>query len=465
MKLKRSLPFLAGLALFAAAIVPSATPATQPLAAQLDGWVAHLVAPGDRMEIGYAVQNAGAAAPTATLYVRNDLRGSFQPVQMTYGRSKELRAVVPGALIRGRRLLYYAVIRDPQTGRSVTVPDGGARSPQVAWVLERPVVVRLGTHRFGTTRAPEAVVARARPEQVGWQNEGDPSGPDTFLVDRNRSIWLHDEVNHRVLVWRTGRPDAAPRSVTLPFLNAEDIALGPADTLYFEREDPTLRRFFLYRMSLATGKVLWRTELRTGEVGGNTALRVGPDGTLYAIAADLGWVPVATPAGRPLSAAQQRQRAEYQPVGRGLHLLTESYAPYAGDSGTHPAPPPDVRVALIDRAGRLVRAWRIVSRTAIGLTGYYTPALVGGDPVVVLDATAQGGGACGGPNQPNCSFKWEYEVLRLGSTGAKARFSLRRTVFGDNLFADLRVGPDGNLYQLGSSPTTGIVVSRYSLQS
>ena len=56
-------------------------------------------------------------------------------------------------------------------------------------------------------------------------------------------------------------------------------------------------------------------------------------------------------------------------------------------------------------------------------------------------------------------------MLRLGSTGAKARFSLRRTVFGDNLFADLRVGPDGNLYQLGSSPTTGIVVSRYSLQS
>src|SRR5256885_11394376 len=117
MKLKRSLPVLAGLALFAAAIVPSATPATQPLAAQLDGWVAHLVAPGDRMEIGYAIQNAGAA-PTATLYVGNDLQGSFQPVRMTYGRSKELRAVVPGALIRGRKLLYYAVIRDTQTGRS-----------------------------------------------------------------------------------------------------------------------------------------------------------------------------------------------------------------------------------------------------------------------------------------------------------------------------------------------------------
>ena len=464
MKLQRSLPFLAGLALFAPAIVPSATPATKPLAAQLDGWVAHLVAPGDRMEIGYAVQNA-ASAPAATLYVRNDLGRSFQPVQMTYGRSKELRAVVPVALIRGRRLLYYAVIRDPQTGHSVTVPAGGVRAPQVVWVLEQPIVVRLGTHQFGETRTPEAVVARTRPEQVGWQNEGDPSGPETFLVDRNRSIWLHDEINHRLLVWRADRPDAAPRSVTLPFLNAEDVVLGPANSLYFDRGDPILRRFFLYRMSLATGKVLWRSELRTGDVGGNTALRVGPDGTLYAIAADLGWVPVATPAGRPLSPVQQRQGAGYQPVGQGLRLLTEQYSPYAGDAGSHPAPQPEVRVALIDRAGRLVRAWRIFSRTAIAPTGYYTPALVGGDPVVVLDATARSGGACGGPNQPNCSFKWEYLVLRLGRGGATRRFSLQRTIYGDNLFADLRVGPDGKLYQLGSSPKTGIAVSRYSLQS
>src|SRR5207244_1917648 len=162
-------------------------------------------------------------------------------------------------------------------------------------------------------------------------------------------------------------------------------------------------------------------------VGGTTALRVGTDGTLYAIAADLGWVPVATPAGRPLSPVQQRQGAGYQPIGRGLRLLTEQYSPYAGDSGAHPAARPEVRVALIDRAGRLVRSWRIVSRTAIGLTGYYTPALVNGAPVVVLDATVQSAGPCGGPNQPNCSFKWEYVVLRLGSGGATTQFSLQRT--------------------------------------
>ena len=54
-------------------------------------------------------------------------------------------------------------------------------------------------------------------------------------------------------------------------------------------------------------------------------------------------------------------------------------------------------------------------------------------------------------------------MLRLGPSGARARFSLRHAVFGENLFADLRVGPDGKLYQLGSSPTTGVTISRYSL--
>ena len=135
-----------------------------------------------------------------------------------------------------------------------------------------------------------------------------------------------------------------------------------------------------------------------------------------------------------------------------LWYMSDTYAPFAGEGGSHPDPR-EVRFALIDRAGRLVRAWRVVSRTAINRSGYYTAELVGGDPVVVLDATA-------GRDR---DFKWEYEVLRLGPSGAKTRFSLRHAVFGDNLFADLRVGPDGKLYQLGSSPTTGVTISRYSL--
>jgi hypothetical protein len=434
--------------LVAAFVIVPAAASAPPLTAQKAGWVAKLVAPGDRLELAYGVQ--GTKSPTGTLYVRSDAERSFRAL-LLFARGSELRIVVPVSLIHGRKLLYHALIRDPATGRSVRIPAGGAED--VAWVLQHPVVVRLGTHRFGRTRPADAVVARAKADQVGWQSEGDPSGPQTFLVGRDRSIWLHDAMNHRLLVWRAGRPGAPARSVTLPFLipGAEDVALGPAGTIYFDRDDREARRLFVYRMDSATGKVLWRTTVE-GEVGGNTQLRVSPDGTLYAIAADLGWVPVATPAGRPLSPFEQRRGAGLQPTAGGLRLVAETYAPYAGDSGRHPDPR-EVRVALIDRSGRLVRAWRVVSRTAINLTGFFTPALVGGAPVVSLDATA-------GRDQ---NFKWEYVVLRLGPKGATTSFSLRHAVYGESLFADLRVGPDGALYQLSSSPASGVTIGRYSV--
>jgi hypothetical protein len=37
-------------------------------------------------------------------------------------------------------------------------------------------------------------------------------------------------------------------------------------------------------------------------------------------------------------------------------------------------------------------------------------------------------------------------------------------VYGDNILADVRIGPDGNVYQLSSSPQTGVTISRYSLR-
>jgi hypothetical protein len=198
-------------------------------------------------------------------------------------------------------------------------------------------------------------------------------------------------------------------------------------------------------MDLATGKVLWQSRL-AGDAGANTQLRVGPDGTLYALAADLGWMPVATPSGHPVSMAAQRRQAGYLPLAGGLRLVSEAYTPIEDHA------PREARYALLDRRGRIARAWRVVSRTNVSFN-FTTPALVGGDLVVVLDVTA---GAA-----PH--FKWEYQVLRLGSRGLRAGFSLKRAVYGDNLLADVRVGPDGKLYQLASSPNTGVTIQRFSL--
>ena len=94
----------------------------------------------------------------------------------------------------------------------------------------------------------------------------------------------------------------------------------------------------------------------------------------------------------------------------------------------------------------------MLSRTDLAGT-LLTPQLVGGDLVAAVGVTA-GTGAAG---------KSEYVVLRLGRRGPRVQFSLVPRVWGSQLLTDLRVGPDGRLYQLSTSPLTGIVISRYSL--
>ena len=146
-------------------------------------------------------------------------------------------------------------------------------------------------------------------------------------------------------------------------------------------------------------KLLWKIQL-AGDYGGestfvlgsNSPLRLGPDGTLYCLAFmglagdEWGWMPVATPSGRPIAAAAQRRGTHwpYQPAAVGLRLLAETYTPPNADTAPH-----EERFALIDRRGRLVRAWRVLSRTDFGGLGkQMTPELVGHDLVVALPVTS-----------------------------------------------------------------------------
>jgi hypothetical protein len=425
--------------------------------------IGNLVAPGDRVTLVY---DAGVKSATGSVFVRNDLQRTFNrlPLEAESGPSSTYQARVPARLIRGHKLFYYAVMHDTKA-HSARVPAAGATSS--AWILQQPVVVNLGRHQFGQTRSPEAIVARARADEVGWQlsppGQGPSFGPQSFLVGPERSIWLHDSLNNRMLVWNPDAPDTIVRTVPLPERSADnDVALGPAGTIYVTGGIGHGAGFrnVLYRRSL-TGETLWtarvgRTAQDTGtfEVGVNSSLRAGPDGTLFLLAGmnslpggEQGWMPVASRAGRPVSVSHQLRRTNwpYQPVGSGLRLVSEVYTRQI-DGAPH-----EVRVALVDRQGRIARAWRVVSRTVINFR--YIPELVGGNPVVVLDATRGMG----------TDFKWEYEVLSLSPRGASARFSLPRAVFGDNILPDVRFGPDGKLYELGSSPVTGVVISRYSL--
>ena len=395
--MKRTLTTLMILGVLVVAPTGSSAPAAQPLL--VHGGIGHLIASGDRVEIGYQVYTAHVKSPVGVLYVRNSLKKNFErlPLKRSAGG---LRAVVPKRLVQGSKLVYYAVISDPSSGRSATLPRRGSRSPASAWILDRAVIVRLGSHRFGHTRAPSGIAARAGAGSVGFENnERYQCGPQTFLVGRDGSVWLHDGLNQRLLVWPAGHPDAAPRVMPLPFFAAEnDIALGPAGSVYVTQllRDPP--RLLLYRLSPA-GKVLWKIRL-AGDYGGestfvlgsNSPLRLGPDGTLYCLAFmglagdESGWMPVATPSGRPIAVAAQRRGTHwpFQPAAPGLRLLAETYTPPNADTAPH-----EERFALIDRRGHLVRAWRVLSRTDFGgLAKQMTPELVGHDLVVALPSQA-----------------------------------------------------------------------------
>ena len=64
-------------------------------------------------------------------------------------------------------------------------------------------------------------------------------------------------------------------------------------------------------------------------------------------------------------------------------------------------------------------------------------------------------------------FLYEYQVLRLARAGgASVRSAIApdaRVVWGDTPITWVRVGPDGQLYQLRTSRTSGVDIARFSL--
>jgi hypothetical protein len=358
--------------------------------------------------------------------------------------------------MHAKRLLVPALVRGAlvlATGLALVL--GGAVQPAAA-TSNPSVSVALGAHRFGHLRAPDSIVAHADPSAVGFfqppeGQDGVAFGPWSFDVARDGSIWLLDEVKHRLLSWRPGQPDRPTGSVGLPLDPLErvaDFAVAPDGSIYATYVPPpgpgpkTLR---LCKLS-ADGRVLW-TAPTTVEIF-NAQLRIGPDSALYVFGGHDGtrdWTPLTTPAGRPLPLADQRRRTSLQqPVPGGLRLAASS--PSASER----------RFTLSNQDGRVMRGWRVTSQDDLGAAAA-TPALVGGDPVVVVEVS----------KETKTEFLYEYQVLRLARTGgASVRFAIApdaRVVWGDTPITGVRIGPDGQLYQLRTSRTQGVDIARYSL--
>jgi len=328
---------------------------------------------------------------------------------------------------------------------------GTAAAAPIKWVS-----VPLGSHQFGHMRAPDAIVVNAGPNQVGFKKEGSgcgctdgPEGPMLFDVAPNGSIWLFDVLNHRLLMWQPGKAKRPARSLPLPKLDVRDFALGRNGTIYLNAvyaKPPAGDSGANLWALKPSGHLLWRAHADTG-----TALRLGPDGSLFSIgtgkAGSRSWTRLTTAAGRPLSlAAQRRETTPFQPLARGLHLVSTQL-------GLH-----EVHFALVDRSHKVVRAWRVTSKTQIELAQRaLTPALVGGVLVVQLDVSRPAGD----------KSLFEHVVMRLAPNGMRQSFSLdAKAVWGDDgaeAITALRVGSDGRLYQLRTNPKSGASIARYSL--
>ncbi len=309
---------------------------------------------------------------------------------------------------------------------------------------DQDIVVQLGVHHFGDLRQPDAIVATAGPDDVGFyepaNGEGVAYGPQSFEVAPDGSIWLLDSINYQLLVWQPGR-STDPARIPLP-LGIADFALGLDGTIYATYPDPGSELKTLRLCALSpSGEMLW-TAPTTIEFF-NAELLTGPDGSVDAyVNGDTGtWTPLTSPDGQVLTVDEQREGTTSSQLLAGGQGLTRAYVS-----------PKEERFTLTDRNGRVVRAWRVTSDTALG-SNYTPPTLVGGDLVVALEVWK---------SEP----QWVLEdvVLRLSPTGAIQRqFALDTSVWGDALFAQIRVGPDGQLYQLSTDPATGASIARFAL--
>jgi hypothetical protein len=323
--------------------------------------------------------------------------------------------------------------------------------------------VDLGAHRFGHLTRPDAVVARAGATSVGFEC-GKPSqcpgarpspdddgcgcidtvaqGPTGIDVAADGTIWVFDGVKHRLLAWRPGRAAAPARSVRLPAdVHDSDFAVRRDGTVYlFGGNVPHRPYLWLYALR-PSGAIRWKAASTIAS--SQARLLLAPDGSLFAAGpgASPTWTRLTTPAGRPLGLGAQRARSgPLQPLGGGLGLSTSTPSAH------------ELHFALIDGERRVVRAWRVTSRTRIE-PERISAALVGGDLVVAVSVTRDG-----------TPFRWEDVVLRLTANGLRSRLVLDpRTVWdpdGSTARTTIRIAPDGRLYQLRTDPAKGLTVTR-----
>ncbi len=395
---------------------------------------------------GDSDQSAGVCDGGGTVYVRPGASGRFTAVPLQLDPNAvegRYYADVPAAIANAATgFQYYAVLEDRSRGLTTTLPAGGASAPQWSWRLGQPATVDLGTHTFGATRQASARVVSASwgdgPGQVGLEDGADaPAGASSFDVV-GRTVYLLDEANKRILRYPDG--DSPPSVVATPAVSGviADLAVAanprPGGGSYFVLEEPHANQPSAVLDTLdASGATIRRDALPE---------RVAPQvrlagSTVYVSQYPSSqWMPAAVDGGaRALTTNDEvAGGVPGRPLASGGEIAVESL----GD---------EIRVALVDSAGTVRRAYAVRSATPIADV-QLADVLPSGKLVLVFSVYTE--------------TQHEYQVLVLGATDTVTSFAVPADEYAESSPLSRFRLSGTSLYRLGST-ASGPFVDRYDL--
>jgi hypothetical protein len=402
-----------------------------------------LTAPGETVELAYDAYCLPAETDddlpchaTGSVHARTGAQGAFIEIPLRRDRfapESRLVAILPERIARSPLgFEYYAVIADPATGATTTLPSGGPSSPQRSIPLGKPIEVELGHHSFGATRRADARVAWAHwgdgPFDAGLEQGRNlpPIGGASFDVASEGTVVVLDEANRRALRFEPGqsRPSAIPLDISGTIA---DLALAPErlyvlETVGGRGHEGALRAF------TASGRPLSLARLPERAY----RVRIGPDRAPVLLSQGSSqWVRAELP--RTGSVARLRGGRAGRPLPDGREVVVLR----TGD---------EIRVALLSPGGT-ARTWRIRSATSVAEVQLAEP--LGSRLVLVARLYTD--------------TRDEFLVLVLGPTGVVERFTVPAREWAETAPLSRFRLAGSSLYQLGSMPE-GLFVDRYDLE-
>jgi hypothetical protein len=403
-----------------------------------------ITVPGEAVTLRYDVycpapeDGAGDACDGAgTVYARAGTAGAFRalPLQLDPKADEGRYAVrLPESIAASPTgFSYYAILRNQETGVSMTLPPAGASAPQRSFRAAAPVDVDLGVHPFGTPRPPAQRLLDAPwgdgPGEAGL--EGGPGttpvGPGAFTVAADGTVTLLDQVHHQALALEPGAtaPSAVPLAVNGTLADLAVDATGDLWVLETAGRGAPLLRGFGPKGALE----------RVVPVAARTAsqVRIGPAGPVVKQLPSEQWVPAVEDGVALGSRAQGLAAESARPVSR-----TRDVVVLREDD--------EVRVAIVGRSG-VDRAWRLHSSTPLGEVQLAEP-YADGVVVVVRSYTDD---------------RSEFTVARLGSRGLVSSFSVAAADWAETAPLSRFRLAGSSVYRLGSTPA-GVSVDRFELE-